>query len=143
MKLTFVPVENEEQRQIAYPLMRGIYSNMEYETFSARLVRAQSFIYRLHLVYDAESLVGIAAISRFGNMLAGDVMYLEEMAVVPEKRGRGYGNAIIQEIRDIARREGRVAIYTDDSTPHGNREEFLQKAGAQKISNFYEFKVAA
>ena len=141
--LSFIPVETEAQKQIAFPLMQEIYSNLDYATFSLRLDRAQKIIYMLHLIYDNGDMVGLAALSRFGNMLAGDVMYLEEMAVSPNKRGQGYGKKIIEAIKQIAIAEGRVAIYTDDSTPMGEREEFLIKSGGRKISNFYEFKVAA
>jgi N-acetylglutamate synthase-like GNAT family acetyltransferase len=141
--LNFIPVETEAQKQTAFPLMQGIYSDLDYATFVTRLDRAQKIIYKLHLIYDASEVVGLAALSRFGNMLAGDVMYLEEMAVAPDKRGQGYGKKIIESVKQIARNEGRVAIYTDDSTPMGEREEFLIKSGGRKISNFYEFKVAA
>ncbi len=143
MDLNFIPVVTQQQKQAAFPLMHGIYPDIDYLTFVTRLDRAQEIIYKLHLIYDGQDLVGLAALSRFGNMLAGDVMYLEEMAVAPGKRGQGYGKKIIESIKQIAHAENRVAIYTDDSTPMGEREEFLIKSGGRKISNFYEFKVAA
>ncbi len=143
MNLNFTPVETEAQIRVAYPLMQEVYPELDFATFSKRLERAQKVIYRLHLVYDGADLVGMAAISRFGNMLAGDVMYLEEMAVAADKQGQGYGKAIIEQVRAIAAKEGRVAVYTDDATPQGSRGSFLTKSGAQKISDFYEFRIAA
>jgi GNAT superfamily N-acetyltransferase len=56
------------------------------------------------LVFDGKSAVGFAVyFYNFSTWLARPGLYLEDLFVKPEKRGKGYGRALLIELAKIAR----------------------------------------
>ena len=59
------------------------------------------------LVFEGESPVGFAVyFYNFSTWLARPGLYLEDLFVKPEKRGKGYGRALLVELAKIARDRG-------------------------------------
>ncbi|MGD9650562.1 MAG: GNAT family N-acetyltransferase [Dongiaceae bacterium] len=122
----------------AHRLMQILYPDLPYDEFLHRLKRQLAQTY---LVMNGDDVLGLFSLSRFVNMIAGDVAYLEEMVIAPEYQGAGLGRKVVEHILSQLKQEGRVSLYTDDSTPQGSRHGFLNGCGAKKVSNFYEFTV--
>src|SRR3989454_12460097 len=59
------------------------------------------------LVFEEESPVGFAVyFYNFSTWLGRPGLYLEDLFVKPEKRGKGYGRALLIELAEIARNRG-------------------------------------
>ena len=59
------------------------------------------------LAFEAESPVGFAVyFFNFSTWLGRPALYLEDLFVKPEKRGKGYGRALLVELAKIARGRG-------------------------------------
>src|SRR5215211_4388101 len=59
------------------------------------------------LAFEAESPVGFAVyFHNFSTWLGRPGLYLEDLFVKPEKRGKGYGRALLVELAKIARDRG-------------------------------------
>jgi GNAT superfamily N-acetyltransferase len=59
------------------------------------------------LVFEGESPVGFAVyFYNFSTWLGRPGLYLEDLFVTPEKRGKGYGRALLVELAKIARDRG-------------------------------------
>jgi GNAT superfamily N-acetyltransferase len=59
------------------------------------------------LVFERESPVGFAVFfHNFSTWLGRPGLYLEDLFVKPEKRGKGYGRALLVELAKIARERG-------------------------------------
>jgi GNAT superfamily N-acetyltransferase len=59
------------------------------------------------LAFDGESPVGFAVFfHNFSTWLGRPGLYLEDLFVKPEKRGKGYGRALLVELAKIARDRG-------------------------------------
>jgi GNAT superfamily N-acetyltransferase len=59
------------------------------------------------LAFEAESPVGFAVyFYNFSTWLGRAGLYLEDLFVKPEKRGKGYGRALLVELAKIARDQG-------------------------------------
>ena len=59
------------------------------------------------LAFEAESAVGFAVyFYNFSTWLGRAGLYLEDLFVKPEKRGKGYGRALLVELAKIARDRG-------------------------------------
>ena len=59
------------------------------------------------LVFEAELAVGFAVyFYNFSTWLGRPGLYLEDLFVKPEKRGKGYGRALLTELAKIARDRG-------------------------------------
>ncbi len=59
------------------------------------------------LAFEAESAVGFAVyFYNFSTWLGRPGLYLEDLFVKPEKRGKGYGRALLVELAKIARDRG-------------------------------------
>lgn len=142
--LTLVKAETPETLQEIYPLLVDIYPNLSQQDFISRATKRTDYVaMRLFKVMDKAALVGAVSFARFHNMIHGDVLYLEEIVVKPELRNQGYGRMIFDLVVQFAKAEACSVIYTDDSSPLGDRSGFFARLGGQKVSNLYEFKVAA
>src|SRR6266536_3911290 len=59
------------------------------------------------LAFEAETAVGFAVyFYNFSTWLGRPGLYLEDLFVKPEKRGKGYGRALLVELAKIARHRG-------------------------------------
>src|SRR6266403_3586281 len=61
----------------------------------------------VRLVFEEQSAVGFAVyFYNFSTWLGRPGLYLEDLFVKPEKRGKGYGRALLVELAKIARERG-------------------------------------
>lgn len=141
MTIALKLVQSEPQLKTAYDLIYTMYADMDFDGFKQRLQKLDTHNYHIYEILLSGEFVGVLALARFTNMISGDVMYLEELVIVPEKRGAGIGVKVLEYIKALARQESRAAVYTDDSSPLGDRAAFFAKAGGHKVSNLYKFDV--
>lgn len=72
---------------------------------------------------DGESLVGFAGMTFLWSFEhGGPAAWLEELFVVPERRGVGIGGALIEEAIDHARTRGCLAIDLEVEASHARAE---------------------
>lgn len=72
--------------------------------------------------------------------MAGPTCYLSSLYVVPEARGKGYGTALINETKRLARARGCRAIILDSGLPREAAHSFYQGYGFEK--SCYGFELA-
>jgi GNAT superfamily N-acetyltransferase len=94
------------------------------------------------LAFENETPVGFAVFFRnFSTWLGRPGLYLEDLFVKPEKRGKGYGHALLVDLAKIARDRGcgrmewAVLDWNDPAI------EFYHKLGAKPMNEWTVFRL--
>lgn len=94
------------------------------------------------LAFENETPVGFAVFFRnFSTWLGRPGLYLEDLFVKPEKRGKGYGHALLVDLAKIARDRGcgrmewAVLDWNDPAI------QFYQKLGAKPMNEWTVFRL--
>jgi GNAT superfamily N-acetyltransferase len=93
------------------------------------------------LAFEAESPVGFAVyFYNFSTWLGRPGLYLEDLFVRPEKRGKGYGRALLVELAKIARDRGcgRMEWAVDWNEP---AIKFYRALGATPMNEWTVFRL--
>jgi GNAT superfamily N-acetyltransferase len=96
----------------------------------------------VELAFDEEGPVGFAVFfHNFSTWLGRPGLYLEDLFVQPEKRGKGYGRALLKHLARIAhergcgRMEWAVLNWNDPAI------QFYRKLGAQPMDEWTVFRL--
>jgi GNAT superfamily N-acetyltransferase len=94
------------------------------------------------LVFEGESPVGFAAyFYNFSTWLGRPGLYLEDLFVKPEKRGKGYGRALLVELAKIARDRGCGRMEWAVLDWNEPAIEFYRALGAQPMREWTVFRL--
>lgn len=132
-------------------ILRFIKKLAEYEKLSNDVVATEETLYESIFVrHEAEvifaeegaEIVGFALFfHNFSTFVGRKGLYLEDLFVLPEKRGRGYGKALLQHLAQIAieRNCGRMEwVCLDWNTPSIN---FYKSIGAVPLEDWTVYRL--
>lgn len=132
-------------------ILKFIKKLAEYEKLSNDVVATEETLYESIFVrHEAEvifaeegaEIVGFALFfHNFSTFVGRKGLYLEDLFVLPEKRGRGYGKALLQHLAQIAieRNCGRMEwVCLDWNTPSIN---FYKSIGAVPLEDWTVYRL--
>lgn len=132
-------------------ILKFIKKLAEYEKLSNDVVATEETLYESIFVrHEAEvifaeegaEIVGFALFfHNFSTFVGRKGLYLEDLFVLPEKRGRGYGKALLQHLAQIAieRNCGRMEwVCLDWNTPSIN---FYKSIGAVPMEDWTVYRL--
>jgi len=94
------------------------------------------------LAFEKESPVGFAVyFYNFSTWLARPGLYLEDLFVKPEKRGKGYGRALLVELAKIARDRGCGRMEWAVLNWNEPAIKFYQTLGAKPMNEWTVFRL--
>jgi len=94
------------------------------------------------LAFEAESPVGFAVyFYNFSTWLGRPGLYLEDLFVKPEKRGKGYGRALLVELAKIARDRGCGRMEWAVLDWNEPAIKFYQALGAKPMNEWTVFRL--
>ena len=94
------------------------------------------------LAFEAESPVGFAVyFYNFSTWLGRPGLYLEDLFVKPEKRGKGYGRALLVELAKIARDRGCGRMEWAVLDWNEPAIKFYRALGAQSMHEWTVFRL--
>jgi GNAT superfamily N-acetyltransferase len=89
----------------------------------------------LLLALDGDVPVGLAALSYTWTLEHGGlVAWLDELYVIPERRGQGVGTALLGAARKLATGAGCAAIDLEVDGGHRRAESLYQRAGFEPLN---------
>jgi GNAT superfamily N-acetyltransferase len=96
------------------------------------------------LAFQAEESVGFAVyFYNFSTWLGRPGLYLEDLFVRPEHRGKGYGHALLVELARIARDRGCGRMEWAVLDWNESAIEFYRKLGAKPMDEWTVFRLKA
>ncbi|HEY6910296.1 MAG TPA: GNAT family N-acetyltransferase [Myxococcales bacterium] len=122
----------------ALPLLEAQYREHEIEMGGARLLRALRELLGgkglVLLAWERTAAVGVAVLG-FSHQLerGGATAWLDELYVVPERRSRGIGRALLRRALREARREGCESVHLEVVRGHGRAARLYVREGFQRM----------
>lgn len=130
-------IRNTKEIETAYPLMKQLRPNLSQEDFVTKVLEQQkSMQYRLFATYDdKQRLIGLCGIMPFHVLYRGKCLYIYDLVIDSNLRGQGFGQKFLQEIEDLACKEGYLQIELSSSFPRKKAHRFYEeKMGFDKTS---------
>jgi predicted GNAT family N-acyltransferase len=127
--LEIVPVRNADQMAAAYAIRRRVF--IEEQQISEELERDHCDLSALHmLALDGGSPAGCGRV-----VLTAAGAKVGRMAVLPDRRGRGIGRALLDSLVAIARHNGGKLVYLHAQVPV---EGFYLKYGFRPAGEVFQ-----
>lgn len=96
-----------------FAVLRHLRPHLEADAFLPQVRRQEEQGYRVMALRHEGRVVSAAGFRR-GEFLAwGRIVYVDDLATLPDARGRGFAGALLDRLIDLARREGCDALHLD------------------------------
>ncbi len=97
----------------AISLLTHLRDHLEVDRFLPAVLRQRRAGYRLAGAFIGPALVGVIGVRAVETLARGPHLHVDDLAVRPEHRGQGVGEALIAWAEDEARALGCVALFLD------------------------------
>ncbi|MGA9793997.1 MAG: GNAT family N-acetyltransferase [Rhizomicrobium sp.] len=101
-----------------YPVMRELRPHIKTEAeFVERVTRQMRECgYRLISVKDAGTPVAAAGFRFTEYLFSGKILYVDDLICLESHRGKGFAEALMRWMEDLARKEGSAQFHLDSGT---------------------------
>ncbi len=111
------------------------------EEFLARVHRQEKQGYRLIYVEDAGVPVAAAGYRFVDYLFAGRSLYVDDLICLESYRGKGFAEALMRWMEDLARKEGCETFHLDSGTQRLRAHRFYSRRGLSIASFHFQKKL--
>jgi GNAT superfamily N-acetyltransferase len=120
-----------------FPVMSVLRPHLEATSFMSRVRRQQAQGYTLVFIREGDTVVAAAGY-RCADFLAwGRVLYVDDLIAAPEKRGRGYGGALMDWLTQRAEDEGCDELHLDSGYQRHDAHRLYLNKGMRLASHHF------
>jgi GNAT superfamily N-acetyltransferase len=120
-----------------FGLMNVLRPHLAESSFVARVRRQEAEGYKLIFIREGDAVVAAAGY-RFAEFLAyGRVLYVDDLIAAPEKRGRGYGGALMDWLAQRAEAEGCDELHLDSGYQRHDAHRLYLNKGMRLASHHF------
>ncbi|AWI34759.1 GNAT family N-acetyltransferase [Helicobacter apodemus] len=118
-----------KQIQSAYKLMKELRPHLSLEEFTTKVVHQQkSMQYRLFVSYSqSQNIIGLCGVMPFFVLYRDKCLYICDFVIASHLRGQGLGQRFLQEIEEMAKKEGYLQIELSSSFKREEAHRFYEK----------------
>jgi len=122
-------LQTVDEWKMAFPVMKQLRTHLTLEEFVALVTEMQPQGYRMFALFDEGEVVAVTGVAQQLNLYYGKNMYVYDLVTDEGGRSKGYGEALLSYIHELARELGcgKVALTSG-----------LQRVDAHR---FYEEKM--
>jgi GNAT superfamily N-acetyltransferase len=97
-----------------------------------------------YVAFDGERIVGLAHVREFARPLEGDRgLFLDDLFVVEEERGKGVGGALIQKARSLAEERGLGVVQWITAQDNSTAQKLYDQVASRTSWVTYEIDLAS
>lgn len=123
----------------AYPLISQLRKHLSVEEFVETAKQMMTCGYRAICLYDGKKILAYAGFAELLNLYYGRHIWIYELVVDEENRGKGLGKILLSHIEDYAKEKNLSCIALSSSLEKENAHRFYEgKMDFGKVS--YVFK---
>lgn len=107
-----------------FDVMSELRTHLKREGFLETIRSMESEGFRLAYIEDNGDVVAVAGYRIYTNLFLGKNLYVDDLVTSASVRSKGYGEALIQWLRDKAGNAGCRAYHLDSGTQRGRAHKF-------------------
>ena len=139
--LKIVYAISEVQIAACYPVYKILRPHLREAEFTLRVQRQQSDGFRLIFVAEGESVVAAAGFRILEFLAFGKVLYIDDLVTDPEKRGAGYGGALMDWLHAHARENGCNELHLDSGYQREAAHRLYLNKGMHLCCHHFSMKI--
>lgn len=85
--------------------------------------------YQLLFEKEGETVVAVAGFRLAKNLFMGEHLYVDDLVTAEKHRSKGYGDLLINWLKELAIKEGCAYLHLDSGTHRGRAHKFYFKQG--------------
>lgn len=121
--------ETDAEIQDCFSVMSELRTHLKRNNFLATVRHMESEGFRLAYIEDAGEVVAVAGYRIYTNLFMGKNLYVDDLVTSANARSRGYGEQLIDWLRDKAKKSGCKAYHLDSGTARGQAHKFYFNQG--------------
>lgn len=118
------------------PVMRELRKDLEADdaVVAERIRRQMTQGYRLLVLMAGEDVVALAGFRLQENLVFGRFLYVDDLVVAPEVRGKGYAELLLDAIRGVAMDTGQALIALDTALANDIAQRVYRRCGYESVA---------
>ena len=109
--------------------MSELRPHLKKDEFLSMIRQMASDGYRMAYIRENNEVVAVAGYRIYTNLALGKHLYLDDLVTSTQARSRGYGEVLIQWLRETAKSAGCQVFHLDSGTHRGRAHKFYFKHG--------------
>jgi ribosomal protein S18 acetylase RimI-like enzyme len=128
--MNFKHIENAQDIAASFAVMRELRPHIEdADDYRERVQRQQRDGYRLLGVWLDGEIAGLAGYRHLENLIYGRFTYIDDLIVRKSNQRSNFGARLIDQVRDIARADGRAVLVLDTGLGNALAQRFYFRNG--------------
>ena len=115
--------------QKCFDVMSELRTHLKREEFLDTVRHMESEGFRLAYIEDDDAVVAVAGYRIYTNLFLGKNLYVDDLVTSAQARSRGYGEQLINWLRDKAKQADCRAYHLDSGTQRGQAHKFYFNQG--------------
>ena len=132
----------EAEIEHCFPVMAELRQHLKAEEFVALIQMMQNEGYRLAYIDDGDEAVAAAGYRIQTTLFMGKNMYVDDLVTSDRARSKGYGKAMIDWLRQLARQQECTHLHLDSGTQRHRAHRFYLREGLHIASFHFSQKLA-
>jgi len=124
-----------------FPVFKVLRPHLIESDFVALVRRQEARGYRLSYLRDSEVVVAAAGYRMLDFLAWGRVLYVDDLITLPEKRGAGYGGALMDWMIAHAREQGCDELHLDSGYQRHDAHRLYLNKGLQIGCHHFSMKL--
>ncbi len=120
---TDIEIEN------CFDVMSELRTQLKKDTFLSTVRQMETEGYKLAFIEDGGKVVAVAGYRIYSNLFMGKHLYVDDLVTSENARSKGYGEQLIQWLRNVAKEESCNFYHLDSGTHRGAAHKFYFKQG--------------
>lgn len=138
---TLQHANTDDEIEKCFAVMVELRTHLKREEFIKRIRLQQSEGYQLAYLQDDGAVVAAAGYRISTNLFMGKNLYVDDLVTAANARSKGYGKAILSQVRDIALQAGCKVFHLDSGTQRHQAHRFYFREGMTIASYHFSEKL--
>ena len=139
--MNIIYATSEAQITACYPVYQFLRPHLREADFALRVQRQQLEGFRLIFVTEGVSVVAAAGFRILEFLAFGKVLYSDDLIADPQKRGAGYGGALMDWLHAHARENGCDELHLDSGYQRADAHRLYLNQGLHLCCHHFSMKI--
>ena len=119
----------DQEIENCFEVMSELRTKLRRSDFLKTIRHMESEGYRLAFIEDDGKIVSVAGYRTYTNLFMGKHLYVDDLATSDSARSKGYGEQMVNWLRNEARKEACTVFHLDSGTHRGAAHRFYFSQG--------------